>query len=197
VRIDAKSLLKTLFHTFRSLLNNLRILEAPYPLGDVLGELFRNAILSLRIFEGARDPREEKDALEMLGLIMTLFEAHVFTEVWTNNMDFFVEQVLENPHAITILQTMLVHQDVSHQTVAILLKYLMGRLEVIGNQDKTRSSLTLKLFKLSFMAVNSYIELNEPVLVPHLAKLIIDSFGYAAKSPDPIIYYQILRALFR
>jgi transformation/transcription domain-associated protein len=172
-------------------------MEAPYPLGDVLGELFRNAILSLRIFEGARDPREEKDALEMLGLIMTLFEAHVFTEVWTDNMDFFVEQVLENPHAITILQTMLVHQDVSHQTVAILLKYLMNRLEVIGNQDKTRSSLTLKLFKLSFMAVNSYIELNEPVLVPHLAKLIIDSFGYAAKSPDPIIYYQILRALFR
>ncbi len=194
---DAKSLLKTLFHTLRSLLNNLRILEGDYPLGDVLGELFRNAILSLRIFEGARDPREEKDALEMLGLIMILFEHHVFTEVWTTNMDFFVEQVLENPHAITILQTMLVHNDVSHQTVAILLKYLMDNLEVIGDQDKTRSSLTLKLFKLSFMAVNSYIELNEPVLVPHLAKLIIDSFGYAAKSPDPIIYYQILRALFR
>ncbi len=194
---EARSILKTLFHTFRSLLNNLRIMEAPPILGDVLGALFRNSILALRIFEGARDPREEKDALELFGLILTFFQPHVFAEVWTSNMPFFVDQVLENPHSITLLQSMLVHADVSHQTVAILLKYLMGNLETIGSQDKTRASLTLKLFKLSFMAVNSYIEQNEPVLVPHLAKLIIESFGHAAKAADPLPYYQILRALFR
>lgn len=92
---------------------------------------------------------------------------------------------------------MLINNDVSHQTVGILLKYLMNNLESIGTQSKIEGALTLKLFKLSFMAVNQFIELNEPVLVPYLSKLIINSFAYAARAEDPTIYYQVLRALFR
>lgn len=133
----------------------------------------------------------------MLTQILLLFEPHVFSEVWTKRMDFFTAQALANPNVFSVLQILLQHETVSHQLVAILLKHLMGKLEGMGHQPKAEAQLTLKLFKISFLAINSFIELNEPVLVPHLQKLIINSFAYAAKAPDPAIYYQILRALFR
>lgn len=194
---DSKNILRTLLATVKSLFQNLRQMDAPPSDGQVLGNLFTYGISCLCIFESSRDPREEKEAMDVLSGLIAAFEPHIFSEVWTNGMDFYTAQVLEHNHHITILQNMLISAEVSHQTVAILLRYLMSRLEAIGHQSRNESSLTLKLFKLSFMAVNTFIDANEPVLVPHLSKLIIDSFAYAAKSPDPLIYYQILRALFR
>lgn len=175
----------------------MRVIEAPPPQGDILGDLFRYGVLSLQIYEGGRDTREEKDAIEQLGMVLVCFDPHVYSEVWTSNLSFYCKQLLEGPNIITLLQNMLVNNEVSHQTVGILLKYLMNNLESIGTQSKIEGALSLKLFKLSFMAVNQFIELNEPVLVPYLSKLIIDSFAYAAKAEDPSIYYQVLRALFR
>lgn len=178
----------------------MSVVNAQPASGEVLSDLFRYGVLSLRICEGvSRDPRDlsEKEAIDQLGMLLINFEPHVYSEVWTNNLDFYCKQLLESPHTITLLQNMLINSEVSHQTVGILLKYLMDNLEKIGDQTKLEGALTLKLFKLSFMAVNSFIELNEPVLVPYLSKLIIDSFAFAAKAADSIIYYQILRALFR
>ena len=194
---DAKTILRSLFNTFRSLFNNMRVIDAPSPQGDILGDLFRYGVLSLQIYEGGRDTREEKDAIEQLGMVLICFEPHVYSEVWTSNLSFYCKQLLDGPNIITLLQNMLVNNEVSHQTVGILLKHLMNNLESVGTQSKIEGALTLKLFKLSFMAVNQFIELNEPVLVPYLSKLIIDSFAYAAKAEDPAIYYQVLRALFR
>lgn len=194
---DAKNILRTLLSTLKTLFQNLRAMDVPPTDGLVLGELFTFGISCLRIYDTSRDPREEKEAMDVLSGLIAAFDSHIFSEVWTNGLEFYTAQVLEHGHHIAILQNMLISIDVSHQTVAILLRYLMARLESIGQQSRAESSLTLKLFKLSFMAVNTFIDANEPVLVPHLSKLIVNSFSYAAKSPDPLIYYQILRALFR
>lgn len=198
-RTEARYLLKTLLHTFRSLLTYTRQGEnpSPQPDGELLGKFFEYSLRCLAVFEGHRDPREPKEVIELLSQILLLFEPHVFSEVWTNHMDFFLEQSLANPQVFPVLQMLITHESVSHQLVGILLRYLMSHLEEVGSFDKTRASLTLRLFKMSFLAINTYIATNEVVLVPHLQKLIMKSFTFAAKAQDPMIYYQILRALFR
>ena len=128
---------------------------------------------------------------------MLSFEPHVFSEVWTSHMDFFVEQCLTDTQAFAILQMLVTHQSVSQQLVGIMLKYLMDNLTAVGDYNPKRANLTLRLFKIAFLAINNFIADNETVLVPHLQKLILDSFSYAAKAKDQATYYQILRALFR
>lgn len=196
---EARYLFKTLLHTFRSLLTYTRQGDqpSPQPDGEMLGKFFQYSLRCLAIFEGHRDPREPKEVIELLSQILLQFEPHVFSEVWSNNMDFFLDQSLANPQVFPVLQMLITHESVSHQLVGILLKYLMTHLSEVGEFDKARASLTLRLYKMSFLAINTYIATNETVLVPHLQKLIMNSFAHAAKAEDPMIYYQILRALFR
>ncbi|EIW69900.1 hypothetical protein TREMEDRAFT_71446 [Tremella mesenterica DSM 1558] len=199
---EARYLFKTLLHTIRTLLAASRssgqdAQPMPPPDGEMLGEFFRHALRCLAIFEGQREPRESKDAVELVDQILLMFEPHVFAEIWTLNMDFFVEQATVSLHVFPVLQTLITHESVSHQLVAILLKYLMAHLGDLGHESKAKTSICLRLFKMSFLAINTYIASNESVLVPHLQKLIMESFEHAAKADDPAIYYQILRALFR
>ena len=128
---------------------------------------------------------------------MIHFEPHVFSEVWSTHMEFFVEQCLVENHALGVIQSLIVQQPVSQQLVGILLKYLMDHLKDVGGYTSKQTSLALRLFKISFLATNQFITENESVLVPHLQKLILDSFSLAAKAQDPTTYYHILRALFR
>ncbi|WRT70688.1 uncharacterized protein IL334_007686 [Kwoniella shivajii] len=198
---ESRYLFKTLLHTFRTLLTYTRQGDtpAPQPDGELLSKFFEHSLKCLAIFDlnHQRDPREPKEALELLSQILLLFEPHVFAEVWSSHMPFFSELAINNGQIFPILQMLITHESVSHQLVAILLKHLMNNLEGLGSMDKPQAILTLKMFKISFLAINTYIANNEVVLVPHLQKLIMNSFEYAAKSEDPAIYYQILRALFR
>nr|XP_018259603.1 transformation/transcription domain-associated protein [Kwoniella dejecticola CBS 10117]OBR81761.1 transformation/transcription domain-associated protein [Kwoniella dejecticola CBS 10117] len=197
---ESRYLFKTLLHTFRTLLTYTRQGDnpAPQPDGELLSKFFEHSLKCLAIFDFmGRDPREPKEALELLSQILLLFEPHVFAEVWTSHMAFFSELATTNAQIFPILQMLITHESVSHQLVAILLKHLMNNLEGLGTMDKHQATLTLKMFKISFLAINTYIANNEVVLVPHLQKLIMSSFEYAAKSEDPSMYYQILRALFR
>jgi transformation/transcription domain-associated protein len=196
---EGRYLFKTLLHLLRTLLAQAKAddNEVRAPDGESLGRTFEHCLRSLTVFEGIRDPREPKEAIELFSQILLALNPHEFNEIWTNRMDFFVELAAQNMHVFSVVQVLITHQDVSHQLVAILLKYLMAHLGDIGNQDAQRSHLTLRLFKMSFLAINSYIDKNEGVLVPHLQKLIMGSFNYAAKASDPMTYYYILRALFR
>ena len=169
----------------------------PQPDGEVLGKWFEYTLRGLAIYEGIRDPREVKEAIELLSQILLLFEPHVFSEVWSSHMDFFSGQATSNMHVFPVLQNLVTHESVSHQLVGILLKYLMAHYSELGDVSKAKGTLFLRLFKMCFLAINSYIATNEMVLVPSLQKLILNSFEFAAKARDPTLYYQILRALFR
>ncbi|WVR08546.1 hypothetical protein IAU60_005601 [Kwoniella sp. DSM 27419] len=197
---ESRYLFKTLLHTFRTLLNHTRQGESspPQPDGELLSKFFEHSLKGLAIFDFmSRDPRDPKETIDLLSQILLLFEPHVFAEVWTSHMDFFSELAITNSQIFPILQMLITHEAVSHQLVAILLKHLMTNLEGLGSIEKPHAILTLKMFKISFLAINTYIASNEVVLVPHLQQLIMKSFEYAAKADDPAIYYQILRALFR
>ncbi|WVN89695.1 uncharacterized protein L203_104925 [Cryptococcus depauperatus CBS 7841] len=197
---DSRYLFKTILHTFRTLLSYTRQGDnpPPQPDGEVLSKFFECSLRCFAIFDGVnRDPREAKEALEMLSEIILLFEPHVFAEVWTTHMEFFSKLSMNNAQVFSLLQIVVTHESVSHQLVSILLKFLMKQLPDVGTMDKTKAALTLKMFKIAFLAINTYITSNEVVLVPHLQKLIMSSFECAAKAEDPSSYYQILRALFR
>ncbi|QRV75757.1 histone acetyltransferase SAGA, TRRAP/TRA1 component, PI-3 kinase superfamily TRA1 protein [Ceratobasidium sp. AG-Ba] len=94
-------------------------------------------------------------------------------------------------------QLLLSSEMVSHQLVAILLRYLVGKLDTLGKQDQKSASITLRLFKMLFMSVTVFPELNEPILFHHLSKLIMDSLRLATKAADPTNYLLLLRGLFR
>lgn len=204
---EARHLVKTLLHGIRGLFQHLRVLNAQLPDGALLGRLFEAQARLVSHYDLPRHVVEEKEALELFHHTLLQYDPHVFAEVWTDKMDFFVEQCLLNPRLITVPQSLLVpqnpgnqhhrQQEVSHQLVSILLQYLMKRLPTFGHQDRKRASMTHKLFKLAFMAVNAFPELNEMVLVPHLAKLITDSLAYAAKADEPQVYFIVLKSLFR
>jgi transformation/transcription domain-associated protein len=112
-------------------------------------------------------------------------------------MDTFVKNASNSPHFFPVLQSLITNEQVSHQLVGILLKYLMTHMDELGGYTPHQAALTLKLFKMSFLAINTYIAVNEAVLVPHLQKLILRCFECAGQAEDGSIYYQILRALFR
>lgn len=112
-------------------------------------------------------------------------------------MPFFMEDLSRSAHFYPVAQMLATHEVVSHQLVAILLKYLLEHLGDLGKQTPQQNAMVLKLFKMSFLAINTYIAANESTLVPHLQKLIMQCFSYAAEVEDPSVYYQILRALFR
>ena len=163
----------------------------------MLGKFFEHSLRCLAIFENNRDPREPKEAVELLAQTLLLFEPHVFYEVWASHMDFFVEQSISNLHVFSVLQMLVTHESVSHQLVGVLIKHLMSQLESLRDFDMVHAGLALRLFKTLFLAINTFINTNVIVLVPHLQKLIMDCFRLAAQSPDSAIYYQILRTLFR
>lgn len=149
------------------------------------------------MFEYSRDPREQKEAFELLSQILFIAEPHVFNEVWTKHMSHFIRQPATAPQFFPVLQTVITHESVSSQVVAILLRYLMDHLADYGDMNPQETAMTLKLFKMTFTAINHFIFANEAIMVPHLQKLILGCLEQSARATEPAIYYQILRSLFR
>lgn len=106
----------------------------------------------------------------------------------------------QNHELLVIPQTLLSNENVSQHFVAILFRFLSSRLGELGKNGKDHkeyTSVMLRLYKMSFMAVTIFPEKNEPVLLPHLSNLIMSSLKLASQAPEPNSYYLLLRALFR
>ena len=61
--------------------------------------------------------------------------------------------------------------NVSRYFADILLTFLVGRIDQLGNTDDPASAVLLRLFKLVFGSITLFPE-NEPVLRPHLATIV-------------------------
>ena len=79
----------------------------------------------------------------------------------------------------------------------MLLQFLMDRIEEVGTADVKKSSILLRLFKLSFMAVTLFSQQNEQVLLPHVSKIITKSIQLSTTAEEPMNYFLLLRSLFR
>jgi transformation/transcription domain-associated protein len=193
--VEYRLLFRTLLHGFRSGLVALKRCDAPTIDGTLITRLFEGCVRSMAFFD--IEPREATEAMEWFGGMLHEVNLHVFQEVWTQKIELFFELAKKRPALLHICQGLFGRETVSPTLVAIVLRFLIDRLPLLGEYDDQTAAVTIRLFKMAFNAVQTYPLANEPILASHLAKLIMDCFPLAAKATKPTNYLHLLRGLFR
>ena len=193
---NARFLFRNILFGFKTLLTVLKHRGVPDPDGQVMGRVFVGGVRCYLLQE-QRDGREEKDMIDLFTNIFIDLQPETFHEVFATHMPFLFDEILRAPMLLGIPQNLLSNDAVSRRFVEILFKFLVARLDELGTADKKMASVTLRLFKMAFMAVTIFPEENEAMLQPHLTTLIMDSLRYASQADEPSNYYMLLRALFR
>lgn len=192
---EYRMLFRTLLHGFRACLNGLKKCDAPTTDGTIISRMFEGATRSFAFFDA--DAREMNEAMEWFSGALLEANLHVFQEVWTQKVEFFFEHTKKRPGLLGICQYLFSKEPSSPTLVAIVLRFLIDRLPLLGEYDDQTASVIIRLFKMAFNAVQQYPTQNEPILASHLAKLIMDCFPLAAKATKPTNYLHLLRSLFR
>ncbi len=193
---DARFLFRNILFGFKTLIPVLRHRNAAHPDGATAGRLLVDGVKCWSLHED-REGREEKEVLDLFTTVFIDLEPQVFHEIFTAHMPFLFQEMLNSPTLLGIPQNLLSNDAVSKRFVGILLRFLVDRLEELGKSDKKHASISLRLFKMAFMAVTIFPEENEVVLQPHLSHLIMESMKLASKADEPTNYFLLLRALFR
>ncbi|CAO3681372.1 unnamed protein product [Umbelopsis ramanniana] len=141
--------------------------------------------------------KEEKEVLDMFSIAFTLVDPAVFQEIFASQIEFFFKKMLVNTSLIHIPQYLLANDVVSQGFAGILFRFLVDRMDQLGEADTHSSNVMLRLFKLAFMAVNMFPDANESVLQPYLGNLVMTCLKLSAKTKEPGNYFLLLRALFR
>lgn len=144
------------------------------------------------------EPKEATEVMDWFSSVLLEVNLHVFQEVWTHKIELFFQAAQKRPALLHICQLLFTRESVSPTLVAIVLRFLIDRLPLLGEYDDQTAVVTIRLFKMAFSAVVvSFPILNEPILASHLGKLIMDCFPLAAKATKPTNYFHLLRGLFR
>lgn len=141
--------------------------------------------------------KEEKELLETFATVFIHIDPAAFHEVLESELPYLFDAMMKNTSLLHIPQFFLASEPTSANFAGILLNFLMDRLPDIGKGDPLRANLLIRLFKLSFMAVNLFSTTNEEVFQPHLRNLILRSMSLATTAEDPLNYYLLLRTFFR
>ncbi|KAH7887705.1 hypothetical protein F5I97DRAFT_1804974 [Phlebopus sp. FC_14] len=192
---ECRLLFRTLLHGFRVCLVGLKKCDAPVPDGTLIVRLFTSCIKCMALFDA--EPREATEVMDWFSSVLLEVNLHVFQEVWTHKIDLFFQASQKRPALLHICQILFSREPVSPTLVAIVLRYLIDRLPLLGEYDDQTAVVTIRLFKMAFSAVTTFPATNEPILASHLAKLIMDCFPLAAKATKPTNYFHLLRGLFR
>ncbi|XP_006460304.1 hypothetical protein AGABI2DRAFT_184795 [Agaricus bisporus var. bisporus H97] len=200
--IESRVIFRALLHGFRVCLASLKKCDAPIIDGTYIFRLFEGCIRCMVSLdpETRPDPRgtsEYSDTVEWFGHALLEINLHVFQEVWTHKIDFFFDCARTRIPLLNICQFLFAREQTSPTLLAIVLKYLVDRLPLLGEQDDMTAAATIRLYKMAFAAVSQYPVNNEPILAAHLSKLLMDCFPLAAKATKPTHYFHLLRALFR
>ncbi|KDN49215.1 hypothetical protein K437DRAFT_79486 [Tilletiaria anomala UBC 951] len=185
VMIGVKTLIPVLKHRARVELN-----------GELISRLFVDGVRCWSLHDG-RDGKEERELMEVFTSIFIELEPQVFHEVFSTHLGFLFDQILITPSLLGIPQSLLSNELTSKRFVSVLLRFVIDRLDQVGTTDKKYASVSLRLFKMAFMAVTIFPEENEVMLQPHLSHLIMTSMKLASRAPEPTNYFLLLRALFR
>ncbi|KAI5365365.1 putative transcription-associated protein [Septoria linicola] len=145
--------------------------------------------------------KEEKDLLETFATIFHHLDPATFHEIFTSGnpsgIEFLYEQSFHHAALLHTPQFLLASEATSPAFCGMLLKFLMSKLEEVGESNATKTSVLLRLFKLSFMAVTLFSQHNESVLLPHVRELITRSIELSITAAEPTNYFLLLRSLFR
>ncbi|KAK3667314.1 transcription-associated protein 1 [Elasticomyces elasticus] len=171
--------------------------------------------------------KEEKDLLETFATVFHHLDPATFYEIFTSasrtpssgtaltntmhadptlslssvasetGIEFLYHLCFTHPALLHVPQFLLASEATSPAFCGMLLQFLMSKLDEVGERDSTKTSVLLRLFKLSFMAVTLFSQHNESVLLPHVRELITRSIELSITADEPTNYFLLLRSLFR
>ncbi|KAI9891244.1 MAG: hypothetical protein M1814_002934 [Vezdaea aestivalis] len=141
--------------------------------------------------------KEEKELLEGFATIFVCIDPATFHEVFRSEIPKLYEMMFEHPALLHIPQFFLACEVTSPSFAGMLLQFLAERIEDVGSEEPINSSILLRLFKLSFMAVTLFPDQNEQVVLPHVTKLVTKSIQLSTTAKEPMSYFLLLRSLFR
>ncbi|CAI6307238.1 unnamed protein product [Periconia digitata] len=141
--------------------------------------------------------KEEKELLETFATVFHHIDPATFHEVFSSEIPHLYEMMFHHPALLHVPQFLLASEATSPSFAGMLLQFLMDRIEEVGTSDVKKSSILLRLFKLSFMAVTLFSAQNEQVLLPHVSKIITKSIQLSTTAEEPMNYFLLLRSLFR
>lgn len=195
---DSRFLFRNIIMSIKSLLVKMKSIGAPEPDSEIMSRLLVDGVKSWSLYE-QNDQLPDKEGMESFTNIFVDIEPQTFHEVFTKNMPFLFERMLSGHGALLlgIPQSLLSNDQTSRRFVAIILRFLVDHLADLGNADKKHASVSLRLFKMAFMAVTIFPDVNEVVLQPHLSHIIMTSMKLASRASEPANYFLLLRALFR
>ncbi|EXJ60873.1 transformation/transcription domain-associated protein [Cladophialophora yegresii CBS 114405] len=145
----------------------------------------------------AQMTREEKELLESFGTVFHCIDPATFHEVFQAEIPYLHELMFEHTALLHLPQFFLASEATSPAFAGMVLQYLMNKLPEVGSSKIVQSSILLRMFKLSFMAVTLFSAHNEQVLLPHITKIITQCVQLAVTAEKPIHYFILLRSLFR
>ncbi|EHY54471.1 transcription-associated protein 1 [Exophiala dermatitidis] len=145
----------------------------------------------------AQMTRDEKELLESFGTVFHYIDPATFHEVFQAEIPYLHELMFEHTALLHLPQFFLASEATSPAFAGMVLQYLMNKLPEVGSSDIVRSSILLRMFKLSFMAVTLFSAHNEQVLLPHITKIITQCVQLSVTAEKPIHYFILLRSLFR
>lgn len=146
---------------------------------------------------GVQSGKEEKDLLETFATVFHSIDPATFHEVFHSEIPILYNMMFEHPALLHVPQFFLASEATSPAFAGMLLQFLMDRIGEIGTSDIKKSSILLRMFKLSFMAVTLFNQQNEQVLLPHVTKIVTQSIQLSTAAEEPMNYFYLLRSLFR
>ena len=146
---------------------------------------------------GVQSGKEEKDLLETFATVFHSIDPATFHEVFHSEIPFLYGMMFDHPPLLHVPQFFLASEATSPAFAGMLLQFLMDRIGEVGTSDIKKSSILLRMFKLSFMAVTLFNQQNEQVLLPHVTKIVIQSIQLSTSAEEPMNYFYLLRSLFR
>jgi phosphatidylinositol kinase/protein kinase (PI-3 family) len=168
----------------------------------LISRLLKGALKCFPIYSAVASvpASEEKDMLDLFAQVFTVLEVRNFQDIISVRMQTLFDHMVENQAMLTIPQHFLANANISKHFAEILLNFLVDRMELLGKvskeTDATMASVLLRLFKIVFASVTLFPD-NEPVLQPHLAKIVTSSLTHATEMRDALNYLHLLRALFK
>lgn len=141
--------------------------------------------------------KEEKELLETFATVFHSIDPASFHEVFHSEIPHMYEMTFDHTALLHIPQFFLASEATSPSFAGMLLQFVMERIEDVGSSDIKKSSILLRMFKLSFMAVTLFSIPNEPVLLPHVTNIVTKSIQLSTTAEQPMNYFYLLRSLFR
>ncbi|KAJ1736005.1 transcription-associated protein 1 [Coemansia biformis] len=181
---------------------------------DLLAALFREGLRACRIHDVERErmgaaagqprdtqirhvDREGKEQIEHFANLFVGLDPAVFHELFASQFDFAFRAMVEQCAAVASVQVFAAYDATSPAFLAIMLRYLCDRLDMLGSDDEALTSTILHMFKIAFLALAFFPEANEPVLQPYVRPIIGSALAAARSAQRPENYFLLLRALFR